>query len=840
MRNWIPILLLAAATGIAAAAIPGDLDHDGLVNAGDCQALSEVLAGNFRVDPATLREADITEDGTVDVLDLLMLNLFLTPDYLPARVRCLYNGYFLTNHPRKAVSASSSADRHRLYVLHALLIHPFTGRIIGTYPALDGTEAPGYPVAKPMAEYPVLTAMEHPTAPELTPAALAAYWRAQGIPAALLAGGQWVDLQGAVATPGLIDGHFHVTSWAKKIPPEGERFGYYADVSDPKYTTDPADWSRKCYREMLWQIVSDANLFLRDTGRDKILLHGYLGSSTEELIVDASQAAFLFKRTASCNDRAYDPNYLLNRIGAIPEGPFSIPADPCDSDPAQWPAQDYPAYPVLMVHTSGQSCWYNSALLEAYNMDMRTHYAVQFGEIAVVGETPPPASSAEWVFQADPAGEGFRQLAALALPQLADVVIHRPLPELSLHVPFQVTAVDSAAGAVRCRLLLTALSEELLGDDSPRTMIPLYRPIVECIPEADWDAAAAYWGKIPGADPLGSGYWDPRNPYGTNWYNGSDRGITQYFHDSAARVWRPTGYAEHYVMRDILMNYGAEPLTVGQAMQNRRNLAPWCHRHGLTATQDIMFYRRGTADVEFLACEGLSYNHRIPGGEAFHAESGIPPGEPTGGLNLRIGLYYYLENVAEVPEVLKLAEESPTRRDVDRFRPPAAHPEFPGWLEWSGWKLQMDGGPGTRTFFTSAPVPKTRMVEPTVVPVEGGGTRTFFNHGFGLLVTTNVQESDFSSRETGALYWLVRESDPASPAFTGAMAGNYAFLKKGVMEWLDLTVDTAVLEANLALLAHAGGGTAEQRAQLAAKVTNVVAQAKDAWRQTLLVLARVW
>lgn len=841
MRVWISVFLAAAVMGMAGpAAIPGDLNHDGMVNEGDCQALAVVLSEVFFADPETLLEADITEDGIVDVLDLIMLRLFLTPEYLPARVRCLYNGYFLTNHPRKAVAADSTADRHRLYVLHALLIHPYTGRIIGTYPAMEGTPSPSNPVAKTLAEYPALAMMEHPPAPELTPQILAAYWQARGVPEGLLTGGQWVDLQGAVATPGLIDGHFHVTSWSRKLPPEGEQFGYWADVSDPKYYVNPGDFSRKCLREAMWLIVADANTFLRDVGRNQIILHGYTGTSTEEFNLDISQTAFLYKRTASSTERVFDPNYLLNRIGAIPAGPFTIPSNICESDPATWPTQDYLTYPAEMIHTSGQSCWFNSALLEAFNLEARTVTAFSFGEVDLLEILPPASGSTEWSLRVQTGTPAFTQLASQNWPMAVDVVLHQTSPSGTATVPVIISSLDAGTGILKGKLVLADTLAEFSVPYSSRSIIPFYRPIVESIPVADWNAAAAYYGKAPGTDPLGSGYWDPHNPYGTNWYNASDRGISQYFLDSTAQAWRPTGYAEHYVMRDMLMNYAAVPQDVEQSMQNRRNLAPWCHRHGLTGTQDIMFYRREDNLAEFLACEGLSYNHRIPGGESYYNESGIPYANATGGLNLRIGLYYYIENAGEVAEQLKLSEESAQRRDVLRLRPPAAHPESPGWLEWTGWKLQMDGGPGSRTFFSSAPFPKTRKTESTVTPIEGGGSVTFMNHSFGLLVTSNIPESELSSRETGILYWLVRESDPASVFYTGAMTGNYAFLTKGVMEWLGQTVDPAALSSDLTHLVHVTGGTQAQRDQLASKITTVLSQAKDAWKQTLMPLVRVW
>lgn len=71
------------------------------------------------------------------------------------RVRCLYNGYLLTANPRRALSADGAADRHVLFVLHAVLIDPQRGRVAATFPVLNA--AGDQRGARPVADYAELT-----------------------------------------------------------------------------------------------------------------------------------------------------------------------------------------------------------------------------------------------------------------------------------------------------------------------------------------------------------------------------------------------------------------------------------------------------------------------------------------------------------------------------------------------------------------------------------------------------------------------------------------------------------------------------------------------------------
>jgi Tol biopolymer transport system component len=54
--------------------LPGDLNHDGRIDALDIQILAAYLAGNIDLPPGTtLAEADLTPDGLVNIMDLLAL-----------------------------------------------------------------------------------------------------------------------------------------------------------------------------------------------------------------------------------------------------------------------------------------------------------------------------------------------------------------------------------------------------------------------------------------------------------------------------------------------------------------------------------------------------------------------------------------------------------------------------------------------------------------------------------------------------------------------------------------------------------------------------------------------
>ncbi len=750
----------------------------------------------------------------------------------PERVGCLYNGFLLTVDPGRAL-AEDPTERNRLYMLHAVLIDTATGRIAATFPSLPSIAGEGDVVAHPVEDYPNLS-LEHPPPPDVTAGELVQYWRARGVAPELLTGIWLVDLSGAVVTPGLIDDHFHVSSWSKKLAPEGQRFGFYADVGDPAYYTDPATWDRFCSRKVLWKIVADANDFLAEQDRNKIYLHGFWNTEVDRIGEDGYPESFLFSEGEE-GSRA-NPRFLINRIGRGATAPVTPPADPCNSDPESWPPLDYETVPALLVHTSGQACWYNSALLEAFNASQEEGLAA-FPATTVEAMTPPAEEDDSWSIELG--SSAGAALLSRETPFAIDLVVPGAAGESSRHLPFSELSVDVGAWALLARAMLPGIAEEILEGGLPpgSQVIPFARPIPLEISEEVWNAAAGNAGEEPETERQAYGCWDPTVPYGTNWYNGAERGLVEFVHDEAMGVWRPSGYAEHYVMRDRLSAYVLDPLTPEESMSHRRRLARWCRRHGITSVQDIMFYRREGSLTEFAACEGLSYDHRYPGGLDYYPRWDVSPSVETGGLNLRIGLYYYVENAGGIPEVLELVLPQAGPTDLERLRPPEGHPEYPGWVRWTGWKLQLDGGVGARTLFSSAPLPKPAFDDPYTVTLEGGQEFRLTNHSFGLLTMTNLQEQVLTSRESAALYWLVRESDPASVFHNPRMGQDWTFLKRGVAGWLDTELDQEALAADLGRLGHVDLPDPDQ---MVGKLAGALDQVRSGWERTLGALARIW
>ena len=753
------------------------------------------------------------------------------------RLRCLYNGYFLTVDPAKALAVSSTADRYSLWVIHAVLIHPSTGRVAAIYPAIGSPAVPGGPVARPVSLYATLHTSETPPAPGITADQLRAYWGQAGVDPALLDSLDWVDLHGAVVTPGLTDSHFHVSSWSKKLPAYGERFGYYADLSDPSYYVNTADWSSICARDAMWHIVADANRHLVSTGDDGIFLHGYqygeIDSDSEGLL----QPAYMFASSASCEEASPNPTYLLNRVGARE---LTLPADPCTSDPIMWPALDYPALPALLVQTTGQSCWYNAALLTKYN-ERQEQIAAASPPLPLAAAAETGAASGDvWLLALPEDCPEADLLFSAKTPFTIDVVASGPAGAGPLTVPFDVLATDGTLRTLTAQAMIPDLAAAALAGPPDSLQIkPFHRLIVECIPKAEWDAALAYWGDSPTTDQVGYGEWDPRDPYATNWYNGAKRGLIQYVFDAAAQGWRPTGYAEHYPMRDALALVVREQPTLDELIEQYRRAAGWCHRHGLTMVNDIMFYRREAEGPEFKAYEALSFDHVVAGDTGFAARVGLEPKTATGGFYLRTGVYYYVESGDDVDDTLRIAHDAAAGSDLDRLEPSANHPEFPGWVRWLGWKLQLDGAAATRNAFTNAPLARARFTDPLTVVNELGNQVTFTDHSYGLLTMTDLQEQVFSSRESAALYWLARESDPTSAFHNPQMTRNWSVLGRGVVNLLGAPVDTSILAADLGKLGHVALDAA-QRGQLAAKIEGVVQQVNDGWERTLAAIIRIW
>jgi hypothetical protein len=553
------------------------------------------------------------------------------------------------------------------------------------------------------------------------------------VDASLFTGADFIDLQGSVVTPGLIDGHFHVSSWAKKLPDEGQRFGYYPDIGDPQYYVDPATDGRRSTRAAMEAIVTDANLYLVGNRRQGVYMHGYhLPRVADPATNGAPDGSCLFTRSAMSE---YNTNYLLNMIGSGAGANFK-------------------AEPAVMVQTSGQSCWYNGALLEEYNRIQQEVLGTRFPPTPLDGIVPPTSADAQWEFHVRPNPPGETNLFARTTPFSVDLVVPATAPEIRVvHVPFEIIQVDETNLVVFGKPLLMAITNLVDPARAAETkLIPFYRPIPAQISTQVWNEAALFNNAMPEGEGLAYGNWNPREPHTSNWYNGAERGLVQYAFDDVGGVWRPSGFAEHYVMRDQLSAVVLPPATTEDNVRFRRNLARWCHRHGITAVQDIMFYRRRYNPEEFLAYEALSYQRSLPADDTFFTSRKLPSSMSTGRYYLRVGLYYYLEQASDMDEVLSLALTPEFGFDPNRLQPPDTHPEYPGWVRWLGWKLQLDGAFASRNAFSSAPLPKILTSDACTITNELGQLVTFRDHGYGLLTETDEQEQVFTSRETAALY----------------------------------------------------------------------------------------
>jgi len=810
----------------------------------------ERVVGHPAVAPAPLRFEDTPAAG--QRAGFYRVRFENDGTLVSGRIRCLYNGYFLTVHPGKALAADSTADRYRLYVLHALLINPGDGRIAAVYPPLDDTPPGSGNGARPAASYPELTSKEHPPPPAMPgPTELLAWWRANGVAPALLEDVDFLDLQGAVATPGILDTHFHVTSWSKKIPDPGERFGFYADMSDPAYYLTP-DGEARCTRGALWRVVADACAHLAahdlpgNPDQPGIFLHGFLHARVDDPGPDGEPGPgeFLFSSdTPEGVASQPNPAYVLNRVGRPPSGTPAVPDDVCAPGGASLPPPDYPLDPALLVHTSGQMCWFNYALLEAFNQQEREFWGTAFDPLDIASVTPPAGPGDSWELRA---AAGADWLANATPPFPVDLHLSGNVPEA--WAPFQVTAIDPENAVFQADPLAPeALSLLTNALPSRLELIPFYRTIPEDIPPDEWAAAAAFHHVTPATEGPAPGHWDPHHPYESNWYSGPERGLVQYAPDAAGH-WHPTGRAEHYVMRDLLASVVIPEPTVADCIHFRRNLARWCHRHGITAVNDILFYRRRSNPQEFQAYQALSYDHQLAGDDAFFLETGLDPAVPTGRFFLRVGLYYYLENADQISAILDLARPAGGPNDNDLLRPPARHPEAPGWVRWLGWKIQFDGGTGARTLLSNAPLAKPETANPWPMTAEDGRSVTNRNHSFGLSTMTNDPEQVFDSRESAALYWLVRESDPASPWRNPRLRHNWTLLKAGLANWIGQSVKEEILADDLRRLNHvnmtnppaADPAQPDPAARMAEKVRLLFEQVNSAYQRTLDALARIW
>lgn len=492
-----------------------------------------------------------------------------------------------------------------------------------------------------------------------------------------------MDLNGAVVTPGIIDDHFHVSIWAKKVPAEGERFGWLPDVSDPIYFSKTNGIGRRPAQEALAAIVADANLYL--TPRTGIVLHGFTYTALDEdPDTGDPRPSYMYEYSTATN---LNMQYQLNQIG-LTNDPFKPP-------------------PAVLVQVSGQSCWYNGALLDRYNFVQTNTLANLFPAVPVAGYTPPGTGEVVWTFNLGVGPSAGTDLYDFPMPLDVDLQLPPGGDGESPLVPFTLQQMNSNTWTAAGVPILSGVATQLaLPEVSNTFLIPLYRPIPPTISTQVWNDAAEFAGGAVEEEGTAYGFWDPRKPYKSNWYSGAELGLLQYFFDPTGLVWRASGYAEHYVMRDMLTGVIQPTATVVDNIQMRRNLARWCHRHGITSVHDIMYYRRRVAAAEFQAYEALSSEHDFDTEPEFFTNRNLTAETQTGRYNLRVGLYYYIETMDEVDEALALATDPVWGFDNNRLVPAPDHPEYPGWIRWLGWKLQLDGSAASRNLFSSAPPPR--------------------------------------------------------------------------------------------------------------------------------------
>lgn len=749
--------------------------------------------------------------------------------FVPRRLRMLNNGYFLTVNPHAALSPTSTSHRSRLYVVHSVLIDPDTGRIAAIYPPFeeDAADAPAY--AQPITSYVPQLSQEMPPDPGIAPDTAITWWNKLGIDSALLEDLDVVNLRGAVVTPGIIDGHFHVTSWSKKLPAEGDMFGFFADVSDPSYYIEEGTLEHFDAEEALTRIVHDANIYLADNIHTGILLHGYVYTMIDPGTTNpAHEEIFLYERNVSATNVIPSPDYLINGIGRNPDPETSLQA-------------------ALLVHTSGQSCWYNARLHQQYNEMMGMMFSNRFPETAVTNIIPATGDSDIWAFSVYIDPRDTSSVLDLTPPFSIDLMLDGDTSFVQrAWIPFEVVSVSNTASTMYAQPVRTDVADKISDTATGASIVPFYRPIPATISTNDWNAAAAFYDLIPTSGDKAYGQWDPRNPYNSNWYNGSERGLVEYYFDNTGHVWRPTGYAEHYVMRDVLGSIVLSEPTVEDGMQCRRNLVRWCHRHGITGVNDIMFYRRASTGSDFASYEALSYEHDPVTDPAFFTNRNLALDHPTGRFHLRVGMYYYIENLDQISDVLTLAVQSTNVHDTARLRPPDGHQESPGWIRWTGWKLQLDGGTGARTFFSSAPIAKPYISDAYPTHKDTGIPITYSNHTFGLLTMTTDQEQIFDSRETAALYWLMRESNPTSIYFNASMLRDWTILQSGVINWLGQNVNPIILAHDLRQLTNVNmtvtqpDSTVDEAAVMAQSVQQLIQQVNSGYSNTLQAIARLW
>jgi hypothetical protein len=141
---------------------------------------------------------------------------------------------------------------------------------------------------------------------------------------------------------------------------------------------------------------------------------------------------------------------------------------------------------------------------------------------------------------------------------------------------------------------------------------------------------------------------------------------------------------------------------------------------------------------------------------------------------------------------------------------------------------------------------KANITDPYPTVTEEGSSVTFSNHSFGLLTMTSDQEQILDSRESAALYWLDRESDPECTNFHNpSIPRDWSWLRKGVVNWVGFQIDETNLANDLRQLNHVdmtvtNEGPGDEAERMASKVRLLLQEVNSGYSNTLQSIARIW